>query len=40
MNNIFFLPYFDNKGRVKGTRFVLREGNDKTKSMVITDVTE
>jgi hypothetical protein len=40
MNNLFFLPYFDNKGRVKGTRMVLREGNGKSKNMVITDVNE
>lgn len=40
MSNLFFLPYFDNKGRVKGTRMILREGHDKTKSMVVTDVSE
>jgi len=40
MTNLFFLPYFDNKGRVKGTRLVLRENNEKGKSMVVTDVGE
>jgi hypothetical protein len=40
MTNLFFLPYFDNKGRVKGTRLVLRENNDNGKSMVVTDVGE
>ena len=40
MTNLFFLPYFDNKGKVKGTRMVLREGHDKSKSMVVADVGE
>jgi hypothetical protein len=40
MTNLFFLPYFDNKGKVKGTRMVLREGHDKQKSLIVNDVGE
>jgi hypothetical protein len=40
MTNLFFLPYFDSKGRVKGTRMILREGHDKTKTVVLADVNE
>jgi len=40
MSNLFFLPYFDAKGRVKGTRMVMREGQQQNQSMVLADVNE
>ena len=40
MKNLFFLPYFDAKGRVKGTRMVLRENNEKNSKNVVVDINE
>ena len=38
MSNLFFLPYFDAKGRVKGARMILREGKDNQKSSIVADM--
>lgn len=40
MQNLFFLPYFDAKGRVKGTRIVLRENNEKNSKNAPADINE